>query len=391
MATVDRDTRRLIRRNIRDPERRQRYVDSLLRHQIYALRIGGASTQEALRRIAKVDIEVARRIARLVEGKRPAPFEIERLVNRLVGYNKAQLTAALGVLREDWLDWAEYSLERHATELAAFGIALRPAARDAPRKIVRAALAHRMQGADAASVEEIIQRSTATHSEAVGAVVRRAWQEGETVAQAKRSFDVLKIRRDAWVESAVRTSMLSVSNRAREAQLIENRDIAPRVLWVSTLDHRTSAICQSLDGKTFAQGRGPRPPAHVQCRSVVVPLLAGETTEDAIGVRPSTQAGPSFRYKGRESQAALQRRLKLDRGVRKGRKGDDRFTRKPIQDATYQEFLRRQPAAFQDFVLGPTRGRLFRSGKIRFDRFFDQRGNRIPVKELQAQIQRLES
>lgn len=43
---------------------------------------------------------------------------------------------------------------------------------------------------------------------------------------------------------------------------------------------------------------------------------------------------------------------------------------------TYAEWLKRQPAGFQDDVLGRTRGRLFREGGLKVDRFVDARSGR---------------
>jgi SPP1 gp7 family putative phage head morphogenesis protein len=42
--------------------------------------------------------------------------------------------------------------------------------------------------------------------------------------------------------------------------------------WVSVLDDRTTKICTDRDGNRYAYGRGPIPPAHVNCRSTTVPV-----------------------------------------------------------------------------------------------------------------------
>lgn len=42
--------------------------------------------------------------------------------------------------------------------------------------------------------------------------------------------------------------------------------------WVSVLDDKTTPVCRSRDGKKFQYGKGPLPPAHVNCRSTVMPL-----------------------------------------------------------------------------------------------------------------------
>lgn len=49
---------------------------------------------------------------------------------------------------------------------------------------------------------------------------------------------------------------------------------------------------------------------------------------------------------------------------------------------TYTQFLNRQSASFQDSVLGPTRGRLFRQGGLTLQQFVDFTGKQLTLEEL---------
>ena len=55
--------------------------------------------------------------------------------------------------------------------------------------------------------------------------------------------------------------------------------------FVATLDHRTSDICQAMDGKVFKTSELQigvnAPPLHCRCRSVLVPYFEGNITERA--------------------------------------------------------------------------------------------------------------
>jgi SPP1 gp7 family putative phage head morphogenesis protein len=42
--------------------------------------------------------------------------------------------------------------------------------------------------------------------------------------------------------------------------------------WVSVLDNKTTEICISRDGNRYPYGQGPIPPAHINCRSTIVPV-----------------------------------------------------------------------------------------------------------------------
>jgi SPP1 gp7 family putative phage head morphogenesis protein len=43
--------------------------------------------------------------------------------------------------------------------------------------------------------------------------------------------------------------------------------------WVSVLDNHTTEICNSRDGNVYSYNNGPRPPAHYNCRSTIMPVV----------------------------------------------------------------------------------------------------------------------
>ncbi|MNJ69928.1 hypothetical protein D3C77_663340 [compost metagenome] len=49
---------------------------------------------------------------------------------------------------------------------------------------------------------------------------------------------------------------------------------------------------------------------------------------------------------------------------------------------SYSEWLARQPAAFQSDVLGPERYKLFSKGELSIDRFVDDNGKTLTLKQL---------
>ena len=133
-------------------------------------------------------------------------------------------------------------------------------------------------------------------------------------------------------EAMVRTALAHTASRARAITYERNPAIKAEQ-WVSVLDHRTSTICRANDGKIYEKGKGPRPPAHVSCRSTMVPVTDG-------------------------NRAALKSR------------------------PTYGDWLTKQPEIVQDDVLGPTRGKLFREGGYTVDRFTDPSGQEYTLDQL---------
>lgn len=157
----------------------------------------------------------------------------------------------------------------------------------------------------------------------------------------KYSDGVLAIsRRDAT--AVVRTAITHTVNRAREELWEQNADIIEGVQWVSVLDGRTSPACRANDGKIFEVGKGPRPPAHFNCRSITVAYFGPELI---IGSRASING--------------------------------------PVPaDLKYEDWLKRQPAAIQDDILGKAKGKVFRDGDLSLDRFVDGNGKEYTLDQM---------
>jgi SPP1 gp7 family putative phage head morphogenesis protein len=186
--------------------------------------------------------------------------------------------------------------------------------------------------------------------------------EGETTAQIVRRVSGTKaggymdgvfgkLRRN--VESTVRTAANHVSTHAREDTYKENDDVVKGVEIVATLDGRTTEICMSEDGKVYDVGEGPRPPFHYNCRTTTVPVL-----------KSWKELGIDLKEAPEGTRASLNGQV-------------------PAKQ-TYGAWLKRQPRAVQDEALGPARARLFRSGKVKVDRFVDDRRRKLTLKELRA-------
>jgi hypothetical protein len=195
------------------------------------------------------------------------------------------------------------------------------------------------------------------------------------------------------VRRLVRTTVNHFSNTVREEMFAVNPDFMMALVWTSVLDGRTSSICQSRDGKfTNAPGQefppqfqnkkrlqppDARPPAHPNCRSVMVAAL---DPDGIVGKRPfvmDTRTRPQrevdFRKTARREDKSIQQvRAEWAR---------DRVGTVPAQ-TNYQDWLSRQSAKFQDEVLGPTRGKLFRGGGLTVDKFVDNTGRRLTLDDL---------
>ena len=121
---------------------------------------------------------------------------------------------------------------------------------------------------------------------------------------------------------------------------------------------------------------GPIPPLHFRCRSLRVGLLDPEP----IGKRPSKPVHEKGLLREYSKEVGLDkvptRRALLPRG-HKGKFDDFKRVRtreligRTAAKTNYQTWLKRQSAAFQDDVLGKTKGALFRRGGLELDAFVD--------------------
>lgn len=109
--------------------------------------------------------------------------------------------------------------------------------------------------------------------------------------------------------------------------------------------------CQALDGKFYEIGEGPQPPAHINCRSVRVPVLKSwrELGIDMDELPPSTRASMN------------------------GQVPDD---------LTYGDWLKKQPVDIQDEVMGIERARLFRESGEPITKFINSEGKYYTLEQL---------
>ena len=113
-------------------------------------------------------------------------------------------------------------------------------------------------------------------------------QEMTAKAQALAGGNGMKLANNQ-VRTIVRTSVNQVQTMASQEVYAANQDVTQRYEYVATLDSKTTALCGSLDGKTFKYGEGPMPPQHFNCRSTTVPIIDDEDLRKKFpDTRPSS-------------------------------------------------------------------------------------------------------
>lgn len=169
---------------------------------------------------------------------------------------------------------------------------------------------------------------------------------------ARYTDGVLDISRRS-AQSIVRTATTHVSNQAAQHTWRENANVVKGWQFVSTLDTRTTVTCAALSGSIHPIGEGPIPPRHIRCRSISIAVTK------------------SFRELGLDKD-------ELTPGQRASMDGQ------VAGDTTFSKWLNDKGAATQDTILGPTRAKLYRDGKLNLQDFIKADGTVLTLEQLQT-------
>ncbi|MBW7990033.1 MAG: hypothetical protein FVQ84_08470 [Planctomycetes bacterium] len=181
------------------------------------------------------------------------------------------------------------------------------------------------------------------------------------------------------VAAVVRTAVNHTVTQAREETYKANDDVIKEVRYVATLDSKTTVICAGLDGEVFPIGEGPRPPQHFQCRSTTTAVVKSfkELGFDNLKELPpkTRAAAPIGQREIKELRRAGATKAEI-RTMQRSLNGQVPATE------TYGTWLKRQPGDTQNKVLGPTRAKLFREGKVKINRFTNDNNRPLNLNEI---------
>jgi SPP1 gp7 family putative phage head morphogenesis protein len=313
-------------------------TDATLRHAVFTERLKSGEAAKFAPFLKEIDRNLRERLTRggLTAFQRD---RLESMLTEIDGMLASVLSRFAGEFTDSMKDYAAYETARTVRLLDDMGLAVAaPAA-----ELVWAAVATSPLGAaNGALLAPFVKNWTDAERQAITGAIRLGVAQGQTVAQLVQTIRGTKAANYAdgllaitkrHAEAVVRTSVAHVGATARQATYDENADIFSGLQWDATLDHRTCIRCQALDGRKFKMGEGPVEPLHVQCRCVRVPVLADEFDYLTEGEKRSSKDGPV----------------------------DGRMT--------YYDWLKGQPATFQNEVLGKSRAELFRNGGLTAEQF----------------------
>lgn len=339
--------------------------DSQLRHEIFLSGYSRGTFRKQSNLLKEGIADITLQLSK-IEGKTFTKKRLERILKGITETNlnltrglKGDLSSELKLLADH-----EASFQIAATQNAyPFELALTSVSAS---QIHTAALARPFQGK---LLRDWFNDQSLSTRQAYQQAVRLGQLEGESISQIiKRVRDVDK-RSRRQIEAIIRTATTHYSQVARSKITEANKDLFSAEEWVATLDGRTCAICGALDGKRFEIGKGPFPPAHINCRCQRVPV---------------TKSWKELGFDGLDEDQPLSTRpfVADTRPVSKIPQSQRDAVIGTTTSKNYNDWLKTQSASFQDQALGKTKGKLFRQGDLEMDRFIDRQRNVLTLDQL---------
>jgi len=322
--------------------------DALTRHQIFVLRYAKGrerSAERAIERAIRQGIERLENVS--ASGRAIAEQNIVDLNNYLIELNSDYAET----FKRELEDFAIYEAGVNA-EILGQATNLQLSA-PAPVQLKQAIFGNMMaiEPAKGYSIGGILSEFGVSNSLTVQKIAQDAILLGKSNKELTQDIlDIIPTQKRKAATLA-RTITNHTANAARNETMKENADVLDGYKWLSTLDSRTSLVCASRDGTVYPiDDRSPKPPAHFNCRSTITFVVNPEYDlgRDIEGTRPA--------------------------------KGDTKGN--VSGDTNYGDWLRKQSPEFQDKVLGPTRGKMFREQGLPISHFVDDQGNTLNLKQL---------
>lgn len=348
-------------------------MEEAIRHQVDLARHSNAVVRRMMAILNRSDARIFAELSAALAEITASNFKADRL-EALLGSARAlnaQAYAQVGVeLRQELRDFVAYetSYQQQALE-SVLPVQVHVAAVSA-EQVYAAALARPFQGV---LLNGALADLEAGKAKKIRQAVAQGFVEGRTTDQIIRELrgtrargyadGILEIsRRDA--EAVTRTALGHMAGFVQDRSADANVDLIKAVVWSATLDLRTSEVCRVRDRKLYEPvthapikhnfpWRGGPGRAHWRCRSHQT-LVLKSYKELGIPI-------PEIEMRGGG-------RASMDGQVPK--------------DLSYADWLRKQSSGRQDAVLGETRAKLMRDGKLPLERMYSQKGRYLTLEQL---------
>lgn len=348
-------------------------LSEAIRHMVALQRYDNGVVARIIALLNRSDQRLMAELAARLEGLDAGSFSMQRLESLLTSIwsLNSEAYSQLGrALTEELKQFVPYEVSYQEQMLKThLPVGVHVAAVSA-EQVYAAALSRPFQGV---LLQGVWSDLDAVKLKRVRQAIAQGFVEGKTTdqiirelrgARAKGYIDGLiqKDRRD--IEAVVRTALAHTAGVAQDNVMEANADLIKAAMWSSTLDLRTSPMCRIRDRLLYTPDThkpiGHKVPwlsgpgrLHWRCRSAQIPVLK---SYKELGIDL-----PDIEVNGRT-------RASMDGQVPK--------------ETSYADWLKNQSLARQTDVLGETRARLMRDGKLGMDAMYDSKGRFLTISEL---------
>ena len=354
-----------------------RIADLFTRHALDLQRLAAQEQRQVRSFLRDLEGELVAATARVdpTGVSRPSARQnrLENLLEQVRDTIRASFRGASSTLRGELRELAEIeagAVARMINQGAGFQLADASLTRNQARELIEGTL---VQGSP---VSDWMREQAGDTLERFRREMRMGIAEGETNAQLVRRIRggtqngapvtgfMETSRRNA--EALARSATQAVAQAAKDRTYEQNSDVLKGMMWMATLDNRTTVGCAVRDGLLYEIGThepidhslpwdGGAGNRHFGCRSTSAPVTK------------------SFRDLGIDAD-------EVPAGTRASMDGQ------VASDTSFGGWLERQSKARQDDVLGPGRAELWRDGKIGFRDLVDGQGRELTLEQLRARI-----
>ena len=346
--------------------------DATIRH---GLDLGRYSKSVVFKLIAvlnRADRNLHAELIKVLSSMSPSTFQMERLdgmLGSVRAINSEAYVQAGRILGDELRNLAQYETDYQLQTLIKIFPVQVSFSSVAVDQVYEAAMARPFQGG---LLKDHLAFLDAKKARMVRTSIAQGFVEGRTTDQivrtligtrdAKYADGFLEVtRRDA--QTLVRTAISHLANRVQSDIAEANKDVIGAIQWSSTLDTRTSEICQLRDGLLYdaethepidhdLEWLGGPGAAHFNCRSAQV--FVTKSFKD-LGIDLPELVSPG-------------ERASMDGQV--------------AEDITYGDWIKDQSVAVQNDVLGPKRGALLRDGGLDLKDLYTARGTALTLDQL---------
>jgi SPP1 gp7 family putative phage head morphogenesis protein len=352
--------------------------DLLIQHRVYLERFGNTTAKDTIKLLNEARQSIYKMIggADFLEGGLVSPSQKKRLTAVLAEIDKLLISAYKKV-------YTAHLLEGIRDLSKSEGLFIQSATQDSlpvvintitPAPVLLATLANnKVMGK---SLETWMSSLAKTESAKVQSAVKNGMVSGMPIRDIVKTAQATSTLSNQHLYTVVRTSVMQASSDSMQAFYKANKDIIKRVVYIATLDGRTTPLCSALDGQIYELGKEKNiPPSHYNCRSILVPIF-----EKFIGNRPSK---PTTTDLLKKEYAKINPEQPYQQWASKRTR--ELISQVPAS-TTYEEWLKNQRKEFQISVLGSKKAELFRSGKLSLKDFVDfNSGQSYSLKTLEKQ------